>query len=130
MFGDNGAHGGMQNHDESKGVIVMGANCLIRMINDVSPRASTLQSSWPHPWQGATQHTDAWSHPVPLAQAAINMFGYASKAELVGKNINLIVPPPFSRNHNNYVRNYIQTGEARERHAACEGGPERVTPRQ
>ncbi|GFH11724.1 PAS domain-containing protein, partial [Haematococcus lacustris] len=30
-----------------------------------------------------------------------------------GKNINVIVPPPFSRNHNNYVRSYLQTGKAK-----------------
>ncbi len=39
------------------------------------------------------------------------MLGYANKAELQGKNVNIIVPPPFSRNHSNYVRNYVQTGK-------------------
>ncbi|KAJ9529821.1 hypothetical protein QJQ45_022220 [Haematococcus lacustris] len=63
VFGGNASGGGM-NSDDTKGVIIMGANCLIRMIND-------------------------------------------------GKNINVIVPPPFSRNHNNYVRSYLQTGKAK-----------------
>jgi hypothetical protein len=44
-------------------------------------------------------------------QPAARIMGYTAKSELIGKNINMIVPPPFSRNHNNYVRNFIQTGE-------------------
>jgi hypothetical protein len=38
------------------------------------------------------------------------MLGYNNRSELVGKNINMAVPPPFARNHNNYVRNHVQTG--------------------
>ncbi|KAL6757720.1 hypothetical protein V8C86DRAFT_1620236 [Haematococcus lacustris] len=78
VFGGNASGGGM-NSDDTKGVIIMGANCLIRMINDV----------------------------------ACSILGYTSKQELLGKNINVIVPPPFSRNHNNYVRSYLQTGKAK-----------------
>ncbi|GFH20382.1 uncharacterized protein HaLaN_17493, partial [Haematococcus lacustris] len=69
----------MSRNDDTKGIIIMGANCLIRMIND----------------------------------AACELVGYQYKSELMGKNINAIVPPPFSRNHNNYVRNYIQTGQSK-----------------
>jgi hypothetical protein len=41
----------------------MGANCIVRMINDI----------------GAS------------------MLGYSSKSELISRNVNVIVPPPFSR---------------------------------
>ncbi|GFH27264.1 PAS domain-containing protein, partial [Haematococcus lacustris] len=79
VFGGGPQGNSLHNHDDSKGVIIMGANCLVRMINDV----------------------------------ACGILGYTNKQEILGKNINVIVPPPFSRNHNNYVRNYIQTGKAK-----------------
>ncbi|KAL6757143.1 hypothetical protein V8C86DRAFT_1716601 [Haematococcus lacustris] len=79
VFGGGPQGNSLHNHDDSKGVIIMGANCLVRMINDV----------------------------------ACGILGYSNKQEILGKNINVIVPPPFSRNHNNYVRNYIQTGKAK-----------------
>ena len=43
-------------------------------------------------------------------QAAHDMFGW-NKAELRGKNINIIIPPPTNEHHAAYVRNYIQSGE-------------------
>ncbi len=60
----------------TKAVIVMGANCIMRMANDVA--ASAL--------------------------------GFASRNDLVGSNVNIIVPPPFDASHNQYVKNYIETG--------------------
>ncbi len=47
---------------------------------------------------------------------AATALGFASKTELVGRNVNIIVPPPFSQNHNQYVRNYIETGMAVRTH--------------
>jgi two-component system, LuxR family, sensor kinase FixL len=41
-----------------------------------------------------------------------NMFGFKSE-EVVGKPINLIMPPEFSTEHDRYVRNYHRTGEKR-----------------
>ncbi|KAJ9519309.1 hypothetical protein QJQ45_023112 [Haematococcus lacustris] len=38
------------------------------------------------------------------------MFGY-TKSEIKGKNINCIIPPPFSENHNSFVRNYVTSGK-------------------
>ncbi len=57
--------GKIQGFDENKGIVIVCANCLIRMVNE----------------------------------SATAMFGYQQPAELVGKNINCIVPPPFSKNH-------------------------------
>lgn len=37
------------------------------------------------------------------------MFGYG-KNELRGRNINLVIPQPFAEHHDNYVKNYINTG--------------------
>ena len=43
-------------------------------------------------------------------QATHDMFGW-NKAELRGKNVNIIIPPPLAEHHSAYVRNYIQSGE-------------------
>ncbi|GIL43455.1 hypothetical protein Vafri_932 [Volvox africanus] len=43
---------------------------------------------------------------------ACSLLGYG-KGELDGKNINIIMPPPFSQRHNRYIRQYIQTGRER-----------------
>lgn len=37
-----------------------------------------------------------------------------TRSDLVGKNVNIIIPPPFSENHTTYVRAYITTGENKE----------------
>ena len=78
VFGEGGKDmSGMgTTSDDNKGVIIVGANCLIRMINE----------------------------------PAAKLFGYLNRAELLGKNVNVLIPPPFSRQHNNYIRNYVATG--------------------
>ncbi len=57
------------------------------------------------------QTLSPWQH-VPhglCLQNACSLLGYG-KGELDGKNINMIMPPPFSQRHNRYIRQYIQTG--------------------
>ncbi len=61
----DGAKSKVQGFYENKGIVIVCANCLIRMVNE----------------------------------SATATFGYQQPAELVGKNINCIVPPPFSNNH-------------------------------
>ncbi|KAJ9530064.1 hypothetical protein QJQ45_023344, partial [Haematococcus lacustris] len=46
-----------------------------------------------------------------INQTACEMLGY-QRSELVGRNVNIIVPPPFSEFHNNYVRTYLNTSKA------------------
>jgi hypothetical protein len=36
-----------------------------------------------------------------------------SKGELEGKNVNCLMPQPFSMRHNSYLNNYINTGHAK-----------------
>ncbi len=45
-------------------------------------------------------------------QNACSLLGYG-KGELEAKNINLIMPPPYSQRHNRYLRQYVQTGRER-----------------
>ena len=45
-------------------------------------------------------------------QAARDLFGY-EKHELNGQNVSMLMPSPHTENHDTYVRNYIETGEAK-----------------
>lgn len=44
--------------------------------------------------------------------AATRLFGYDA-AELTGGNVNILMPPPFSAEHDGYIRRHLSTGERR-----------------
>lgn len=41
---------------------------------------------------------------------AIRLFGYQRADELIGKSINVLVPPPWKAQHDSYIDNYHRTG--------------------
>ncbi len=47
-----------------------------------------------------------------FSSAAERLFGYIT-AEVLGKNIKLLMPSPYRENHDGYIERYLQTGEKR-----------------
>ncbi|VFQ44001.1 ATP-binding protein [Desulfoluna butyratoxydans] len=47
-----------------------------------------------------------------LNQAAERMFGYASR-DVLGQNIRILMPRPYRREHDRFIRRYLQSGEKR-----------------
>lgn len=44
--------------------------------------------------------------------SAIVIFGYTPQ-ELIGRNVNMLMPSPFHEEHDQYLKNYMETGEAK-----------------
>ncbi len=44
--------------------------------------------------------------------AAMKMFGYRAD-EVVGQNVNMLMPQPFAAEHTGYIQRYLRTGEAK-----------------
>lgn len=49
---------------------------------------------------------------VSFNAAAVRQFGY-TEAEAIGQNLRMLMPQPYSREHDGYLQRYIATGEKR-----------------
>mmetsp|Transcript_36938 Transcript_36938/g.59761 ORF Transcript_36938/g.59761 Transcript_36938/m.59761 type:complete len:337 (+) Transcript_36938:150-1160(+) len=43
--------------------------------------------------------------------AASTLFGYSSPADVVGQNVKILMPPEVANVHDQYIRNYLETGQ-------------------
>lgn len=56
--------------------------------------------------------TDRYGVIHAINRACCVMFGF-EEAELVGQNVTVLMPPPFSRDHGRFMETYHQTGRAK-----------------
>lgn len=77
---------------------LVGREAHLRTILDTSPDATVV--------------IDIDGTITSFSAAAVRQFGY-SEAEVVGRNVNLLMPEPYSSQHDHYVRRYLETGEKR-----------------
>ncbi|HKA73377.1 MAG TPA: PAS domain S-box protein [Xanthobacteraceae bacterium] len=47
-----------------------------------------------------------------FSPAAERLFGYAA-ADMIGKNVKILMPSPYRENHDGYIERYLRTGERR-----------------
>lgn len=47
-----------------------------------------------------------------LNQASLRLFGYDRKEELIGQNVNVLMPQPHRKQHDQYLHRYKETGKA------------------
>lgn len=55
---------------------------------------------------------DDKGHIESFNSAAERIFGYKS-SKLIGVNVSKLMPAPYAKSHNTYLRNYLRTGEAK-----------------
>ncbi|WP_159877322.1 PAS domain S-box protein [Aquitalea denitrificans] len=96
------------------GVLVLAGNTLLRyrkLVQEKSASEGRLQAIVDTAVDGIIS-IDARGRVLELNHAAELMFGWRA-AELVGRNINLLMPEPYHSGHDGYLAHYLASGDAR-----------------
>ncbi len=75
---------------------------------DPDDRYSTFVAATPNP----VVAIDLAGNILAFNVAAERMFGYAA-AEVIGRNVSLLMPEPYRQQHDQFIQRHLQTGESR-----------------
>ena len=95
---------------------VVGASAIARDVSarrksDAALRAS--EARWRAVFESAVDGSiviDAAGCIEAINPAGERLFGY-SPSEVVGRNVRVLMPPPYGNDHDTYLKNYLDTGE-------------------
>lgn len=93
--------------------LVLGLNMVYRY-KDISRKAAESERRMRAMMDTAVDgiiSIDSTGSILSINQATEQLLGWSS-AELIGKNVNIIVPSPYHEEHDNYIQRYLATGEA------------------
>lgn len=95
---------------------VTGAVAIVRDISG-RKRADLDQQATDARWRAIINSTvdaivviDVRGRIETFNRSAERMFGY-TEAEMLGKSVNTLMPPPYRDEHDGYITNYLQTGD-------------------
>ena len=100
--------------DNPDGVVMITEEGKITFVNKVLVLASAARYIYIgldiglRSWPGLTAEHQRSSYTLPGLQKVQAMFGYI-RPELEGKNVAMLMPPPFSMQHHTFLRSYKQT---------------------
>jgi two-component system sensor kinase FixL len=95
---------------------VVGASAILRDITDIKTVERALRSSEER-WRSIVESAvdgivviDGRGRIEAFNPGAERLFGYTEE-EVVGKNVNVLMPSPYREEHDGYIEHYLRTGE-------------------
>lgn len=73
----------------------------------LTPQQNTQTASLTSTMPSAVVVTDVGGNIKDVNQSAINLFGYSSANDLLGRNVRMLVPAPHAERHDGYIAKYL-----------------------